>query len=45
MKGTDYQGVTGRIAFTQTGDLKNPSSTMYQVKNVAWTAITTKTAD
>ncbi|WP_042299191.1 branched-chain amino acid ABC transporter substrate-binding protein [Paraburkholderia kururiensis] len=45
MKGTDYQGVTGRIAFTQTGDLKNPSSTMYQVKNVAWTPITTKTAD
>ncbi|QBQ98895.1 branched-chain amino acid ABC transporter substrate-binding protein [Paraburkholderia pallida] len=45
LKSTDYQGITGRIAFTQTGDLKSPSSTMYQVKDVAWVPVTTKTTD
>ncbi|CAB3728195.1 branched-chain amino acid ABC transporter substrate-binding protein [Paraburkholderia rhynchosiae] len=45
LKSTNYDGITGTIAFTQTGDLKNPSSTMYQVKNVAWTPVTTKTSD
>ncbi|WP_428983423.1 branched-chain amino acid ABC transporter substrate-binding protein [Paraburkholderia diazotrophica] len=45
LKATNYDGITGKIAFTQTGDLKNPSSTMYQVKNVAWAPVTTKTAD
>lgn len=45
LKSTDYQGITGLIAFTQTGDLKNPSSTMYQVKSDAWVPVTTKTAD
>jgi branched-chain amino acid transport system substrate-binding protein len=45
MKSIDFAGITGKIAFTQTGDLKNPSSTMYQVKKVAWVPVTTKTAD
>ncbi|MEJ8796374.1 branched-chain amino acid ABC transporter substrate-binding protein [Trinickia caryophylli] len=45
LKGTNYDGITGKIAFTQKGDLKNPSSTMYQVKNVAWVPVTTKAAD
>jgi branched-chain amino acid transport system substrate-binding protein len=45
LKATSYDGITGKIAFTQTGDLKNPSSTMYQVKKVAWVPVTTKTAD
>lgn len=45
LKATDYQGITGRIAFTSAGDLKNPGSTMYQVKNVAWVPVTTKMAD
>ncbi|SFU24886.1 amino acid/amide ABC transporter substrate-binding protein, HAAT family [Paraburkholderia aspalathi] len=45
LKSTNYDGVTGKIAFTQTGDLKNPRSTMYQVKDVAWVPITTRSAD
>ncbi|MGV2290164.1 branched-chain amino acid ABC transporter substrate-binding protein [Trinickia sp. YCB016] len=45
LKTTSYDGITGKIAFTQTGDLKNPSSTLYQVKNDAWVAVTTKSGD
>lgn len=45
MKGTRYDGITGTIAFTNTGDLKNPSSTLYEVKNAAWQPVTTQTAD
>jgi branched-chain amino acid transport system substrate-binding protein len=45
LKATDYDGITGRIAFTKSGDLKNPSSTLYQVKNVSWVPVTTKTGD
>ncbi|WP_049125888.1 branched-chain amino acid ABC transporter substrate-binding protein, partial [Burkholderia cenocepacia] len=45
LKGTRYDGITGTIAFTNTGDLKNPSSTLYEVKNAAWQPVTTKSAD
>ncbi|MFP3559626.1 branched-chain amino acid ABC transporter substrate-binding protein, partial [Paraburkholderia sp. SIMBA_049] len=45
LKGTRYDGITGTIAFTNTGDLKNPSSTLYEVKNAAWQPVTTQTAD
>ncbi|CAE6772759.1 Leucine-, isoleucine-, valine-, threonine-, and alanine-binding protein [Paraburkholderia aspalathi] len=45
LKSTNYDGVTGKIGFTQTGDLKNPRSTMYQVKDVTWVPITTRSAD
>lgn len=45
LKATDYDGITGKIAFTANGDLKNPSSTLYEVRNNEWVALTTKTAD
>jgi len=45
LKGTRYDGITGTIAFTNTGDLKSPSSTLYEVKNAAWQPVTTKSAD
>ncbi|MDN8008570.1 branched-chain amino acid ABC transporter substrate-binding protein [Burkholderia multivorans] len=45
LKRTQYDGITGTIAFTETGDLKNPSSTLYEVKNAAWQPVTTKSAD
>lgn len=45
LKATDYQGVTGTIAFNKNGDLKNSSSTLYQVQNGKWVAVTTKTGD
>jgi branched-chain amino acid transport system substrate-binding protein len=33
---------TGQIAFNKDGDLKNPTSTLYEVKNGAWVPVTTK---
>lgn len=45
LKGTSYDGITGTIAFTETGDLKNPSSTLYEVKNAAWQPVTTKSSN
>ncbi|RAG73936.1 branched-chain amino acid ABC transporter substrate-binding protein, partial [Burkholderia multivorans] len=45
LKRTQDDGITGTIAFTETGDLKNPSSTLYEVKNAAWQPVTTKSAD
>ena len=45
LKGTTYDGITGTIAFTETGDLKNPSSTLYEVKNAAWQPVTTKSSN
>lgn len=38
---THYEGITGKIAFDENGDLKNPSSTLYQVKGGRWTPVTT----
>ncbi|MEX3693145.1 branched-chain amino acid ABC transporter substrate-binding protein [Paraburkholderia sp. BR14263] len=45
LKATNYDGITGKIAFNAQGDLKSPSSTLYQVKKVAWVPVTTRTAD
>lgn len=45
LKATDHDGFTGKIAFTANGDLKNPSSTLYQVRNNEWVALTTETTD
>ncbi|WP_240975640.1 branched-chain amino acid ABC transporter substrate-binding protein [Paraburkholderia aromaticivorans] len=35
-----YSGITGKISFDQRGDLKNPTSTLYQVKKGAWVPVT-----
>ncbi|MEK6420291.1 MAG: branched-chain amino acid ABC transporter substrate-binding protein [Burkholderia gladioli] len=45
LKSTDFNGITGTIAFVPNGDLKNPSSTLYQVRNGAWTPVTTRTSN
>lgn len=42
LKATDSSSITGQIAFNKNGDLKNPTSTLYQVKNGAWVPVTTK---
>ena len=42
LKATHSTGITGQIAFNQDGDLKNPTSTLYEVKNGAWVPVTTK---
>nr|WP_087131430.1 branched-chain amino acid ABC transporter substrate-binding protein [Caballeronia pedi] len=36
-----YKGITGQIAFDSNGDLKNPTSTLYQVKAGKWVPVTT----
>ncbi|AAQ60152.1 branched-chain amino acid ABC transporter substrate-binding protein [Chromobacterium violaceum] len=38
---TDYQGVTGKIAFDDKGDIKNGAVTVYQVKNGKWEVVST----
>lgn len=45
LKTTHYDGVTGQISFNKDGDLKHSSSTLYQVKDGKWVAVTTKTGD
>jgi len=41
LKSMQYTGITGEIAFDQFGDLKNPTSTLYQVKGGKWAPVTT----
>lgn len=41
LRGTHYEGITGKISFDVNGDLKNPTSTLYQVKSGHWTPVTT----
>ena len=41
LRTTQYDGITGKIAFDSYGDLKHPTSTLYQVKDGKWVAITT----
>jgi len=41
LRATQYEGITGRIAFDANGDLKNPTSTLYQVKGGHWVPVTT----
>jgi len=36
---TDFQGVTGKIAFTPKGDIQNGSVTLYQQKNGKWETV------
>ena len=36
---TDYQGVTGRMAFTAAGDLKDGPVTVFQVKHGRWVVV------
>ncbi|AXE33292.1 branched-chain amino acid ABC transporter substrate-binding protein [Chromobacterium phragmitis] len=38
---TDYEGVTGKIAFDDKGDIKNGAVTVYQVKNGKWEVVST----
>ncbi len=40
-----YDGITGKIEFDAYGDLKHPTSTLYQVKNGKWVAVTTISAE
>jgi branched-chain amino acid transport system substrate-binding protein len=42
---TKYDGITGKIEFDEFGDLKRPTSTLYQVKNAKWVPVTTITAE
>ncbi|MGF6956233.1 branched-chain amino acid ABC transporter substrate-binding protein [Paraburkholderia youngii] len=42
LKSIDYDGVTGKISFDNTGALKSGASTLYQVKNGAWVPVVTK---
>jgi branched-chain amino acid transport system substrate-binding protein len=44
LKSLQFQGITGDISFSQAGDLKNASSTLYQVKDGKWVPVTTITS-
>lgn len=41
LRSMHYTGITGKISFDQYGDLKNPSSTLYEVKGDKWVPVTT----
>lgn len=41
LRTTEYTGITGKISFDSSGDLKNPTSTLYQVRNAKWVPVTT----
>jgi branched-chain amino acid transport system substrate-binding protein len=41
LRTTEYTGITGKISFDSNGDLKNPTSTLYQVRNGRWVPVTT----
>ncbi|TPQ34311.1 branched-chain amino acid ABC transporter substrate-binding protein [Cupriavidus pinatubonensis] len=45
LRATQYEGITGKIAFDPNGDLKNPMSTLYQVRGGRWVPVTTIGAD
>ena len=36
LRSTSFDGVTGHIEFDSNGDLKNPQSTVFQIKNGSW---------
>jgi branched-chain amino acid transport system substrate-binding protein len=42
LKAISFEGITGTIAFDNTGALKNASSTLYQVKGGTWVPVVTK---
>jgi branched-chain amino acid transport system substrate-binding protein len=45
LRTTQYEGITGKIEFDAYGDLKHPTSTLYQVKNGKWVPVTTISAE
>jgi branched-chain amino acid transport system substrate-binding protein len=45
LRATQYEGITGKIAFDANGDLKNPTSTLYQAKGGSWVPVTTVGAE
>jgi branched-chain amino acid transport system substrate-binding protein len=45
LRATQYEGITGKIAFDANGDLKHPTSTLYQVKGGSWVPVTTVGAE
>ncbi|MGT2476434.1 branched-chain amino acid ABC transporter substrate-binding protein [Paraburkholderia terrae] len=45
LRTTQYDGITGKIEFDTYGDLKHPTSTLYQVKNGKWVPVTTISAE
>ena len=45
LRTTQYDGITGKIEFDAYGDLKHPTSTLYQVKNGKWVPVTTISAE
>ncbi|CAB3722950.1 Leucine-, isoleucine-, valine-, threonine-, and alanine-binding protein [Paraburkholderia rhynchosiae] len=45
LRTTQYDGITGKIAFDSYGDLKHPTSTLYQVKGARWMPVTTISAE
>ncbi len=45
LRATQFEGITGKIAFDPNGDLKNPMSTLYQVRGGRWVPVTTLGAD
>jgi len=36
LRNTSYEGVTGRIEFDSNGNIKQPQSTIFIVKNGSW---------
>jgi branched-chain amino acid transport system substrate-binding protein len=40
-----FTGITGNISFDERGDLKNPASTLYRVKEGKWVAVATMTTE
>jgi branched-chain amino acid transport system substrate-binding protein len=42
LKRTEYDGITGPIAFEKNGDLKNAKSTLYEVKGGSWVTVPIK---
>ncbi|ALL71779.1 amino acid/amide ABC transporter substrate-binding protein, HAAT family (plasmid) [Paraburkholderia caribensis MBA4] len=45
LRTTQYDGITGKIEFDAYGDLKHPTSTLYQVKSGKWVPVTTISAE
>ncbi|MBP0590925.1 branched-chain amino acid ABC transporter substrate-binding protein [Paraburkholderia sp. LEh10] len=45
LRTTQYDGITGKIEFDSYGDLKHPTSTLYQVKGARWVPVTTMSAE
>lgn len=42
---SDFEGISGKVAFDEYGDTTNKQLTVYQVEKGAWKAVETGTAD